>query len=84
MTLLCQNYFFFLFLSFLANYSITCVNEKFRPAKPLQAIRKSNMFDSHYTILHAPIRAYTTCSNSVHLLLCDREWTFHKQFIQQA
>ena len=45
-------------------------NTKFRPAKPLYAIRKSNMFDSHYTIhMYAPIRAYTSFSNSV--LLCD-------------
>ena len=35
----------------------------------LHAIRKSNMYDSHYTILYTPIRAYTTFSNSA--LLCD-------------
>ena len=37
-------------LSFLAKRSITRVNSKFRPAKPLYAIRKSNMFDSHYIL----------------------------------
>ena len=41
-------------LVFLAKRSKTRVNTKFRPAKPLYAIRKSNMFDSHYTI-----RTYT-------------------------
>ena len=66
MILLCKNCFY---LSFLAKRSITHVNTKFRPAKPLYAIRKSNMFDSHYTILYAPIRAYRNFSNSVHL--CD-------------
>ena len=45
------------------------VNKKIRPAKSLYVIRKSNMFDSHYTILNAPIHAYTNFSNSV--LLCD-------------
>ena len=66
MLLLCRNCFS---LSFLAKRSKTRVNTKFRPAKPLYAIRKSNMFDSHYTILYAPIRAYSNFSNSV--LLCD-------------
>ena len=35
----------------------------------LYAERKSNMYDSHFALLHAPIRAYTTFSNSA--LLCD-------------
>ena len=33
------------------------------------AARKSNKFDSHYTILYAVIRSYTASSNSAHL--CD-------------
>ena len=37
----------------------------------LHAERKSNMYDTHFAILQAAIRAYTTFSNSALLLECD-------------